>query len=221
MLPFLTLTFVLFTPSRALGCVANGGTCVHNADCCSGDCDGTSCATLQANGGNCSDDLDCKSQACYAPIPPPPCAQATCCNAGKGTDTCNVDADCCPGFYCLLASWGFGLSTNVCSAKVPVNSGCLDRTTNCAGGPCRHPNVCITGVCNLANVCTAPVLGANCSHGNDCLNLGAGATCDANQCGNSPIGWCCFTTGSGACTAANAATTCCSQSCNLGTHHCN
>ena len=50
-------------------CIAGGQPCSANADCCSGDCDGTGhCATCIPDGGNCYDATPCCNGSCQANV---------------------------------------------------------------------------------------------------------------------------------------------------------
>ena len=114
--------------SCAPPCTALSESCVMDADCCSGNCGGSSCALcMELGAGTCKFDTDCCSNSCED-------ASCVACVSGE---SCNSDDDCCDQTEGCMPSDQGGLFCQTCARQ---------------GFPC-GPNVacCVGVVCNAVN----------------------------------------------------------------------
>ena len=75
-------------------CKRNGKACKKDAQCCSGNCEGGSCADAPpacgANGATCTADTQCCSGIC----------ESGSCRSCRIASTCASDSECCTGGFC-------------------------------------------------------------------------------------------------------------------------
>jgi len=97
-------------------CKPPGGSCNFGGDCCSGFCNGNTCACVY--GANCATDADCCStQVCHGGT----CVQGPCHHPGG---SCQAGGDCCSKFC----------NGNVCAC---VYGGSCTTTADCCVGTCK------------------------------------------------------------------------------------
>ena len=111
-----------FTPRTCTSstCGSPGASCSGGGDCCSGFCDGNTCACVF--GANCATNADCCStQVCHGGT----CVQGPCHHPGE---PCQVGGDCCSSFC---------NGSNVCQADDNTCTANVDcRVGTCKNGHC-------------------------------------------------------------------------------------
>ena len=168
--------------SSGLACVAPGAACVSGKPCCSGICDGTTCAEAtfcQSNGESCSTDTECCLNSCVNGT----CSDRICTDVGH---SCSSGTECCTGTCtggtCASLSGG---SCKVTGQSCSTGSECC--STDCQSGFCSKAYFCqpVSDVCRSNDECC----GHSCSAANDggvgrCqLVTGGGGTTGCNQAG--------------------------------------
>ena len=183
-----------------LGELANGASCVLDADCASGEC-GPQAECTDCGNGQCEAGESCRVTSTAS-------CQTDCGRCGAG-NACEVDADCA----------GFCDALFICRAKLPNGSVCL-KDSACAGGacnfgfcidadtlpaltPCTTPAACRNGSC-VAGVCAQICGDGFCDGAEVCGSSNAGLQC-ISDCGRCPNG-----------TACTSNAICASNTCNFG-----
>lgn len=111
-----------------------GAACANSNDCCSGICDGGTCAPIPIQGACPSPDysVDQCAGSLYAV-----CFGGRCCWTGLVGGACSSGADCCSG-YCL--------APGECQAAKPAGVACTQQTAfQCESNICTDAGVCAGG----------------------------------------------------------------------------
>lgn len=173
-------------------CTDNGLACpTAPGVCCSGYCNGTTCANpCTGNGNGCAFNSDCCTNYCD---PTKLCANAPICKDDGAS--CTLDNNCCSN-YCKP-------DTHQCAQPVSAckNGGaaCTDDG-DCCSSDCNNPTKgTLAGTCTTTLFCKTP--GAACVNSGECCS----GTCTGGICSDTI----CKQSG----TACSAATECCTGSC--------
>lgn len=197
-----------------------GNTCTADGDCrYGGFCNrNAQCEVLRKNGGGCTRDGECQNQSCDEPTSTCGVADGVACNSGYlcASGHCDVTLKICApkktdGSACQnydeCASGYCDYNTQTCQPRCfsdqdcPAHQFCasFSSSSQCAdkradGQGCTDDSECVSGTCNLAEVCGPPkAIGDACSGAYQCApnaychqqkctpRVGPGGLCDSYE----------------------------------------
>lgn len=218
--PVLALAFALAAAGVAAGCSSSksgapetpactlgalGAACGQGADCCSGNCQNSTCVAdagaCEVNGAPCGTPSECCSGACNGA-----CVDPSSGGCGLVGVACDSAGDCCTyacegalgAKKCVEPAGQCGGIGAACSGDTHCcNGNCDESAGKCAvptsatcgesGDTCSGDAECCSGVCGAGGQCTAALFceppGAACGSDAQCCSLNcSGGTCSSTVC---------------------------------------